>query len=257
MATREEIQLRVEKKKVKRIMKRFNIDSETAKKFFYDREEAKAEGVRLPFYKWKKKHLSFDDTMGNVEEGEFDNFFSRKKRRKLRKRLRGIRKRVKRGVLTGGISELIRRKKRKGKKIGGILRKLANPMYMANPRNVRKVFGGVRAMAKDIVRKDKAQINRMGGRFGGIFGGRPRPIGRPNPYSMGRPNPYQKPYRPRPAVMPYQKKSMQYFDGYSDDSFMNATGGGVMAKVKKYKWWLVGGAVAFVFLTPMGKKLIK
>ena len=127
-------------------------------------------------------------------------------------------------------------------------------MYMANPRNVRSVFGGVRAMAKDIVRKDKAQINRLGGRFGGMFGGR-RPIGKPrNPYyrPMGRPNPY---YRPRPAVMPNSK--MQYFDGYSDDSFMNATGGGVMAKVKKYKWWLVGGAVAFVFLTPMGKKLIK
>ena len=262
MATKEEIQLRVEKKKVKRIMKRFNIDVERAKEFFYDREEAKANGQRLPYYKWNKKHLSFDDTMGDVEEGEFDNFFSRKKRRKLRKRLRGIRSRVKRGVLTGGVSELIRRKKRKGKKIGGILRKLANPRFMSKPRNVRSLFGGVRAMAKDIVGRDRRIIAKVrGGRgrgrgFGGLFGGgRRRPQGRPNPY-----------YNRGKQQMFGAKSNRGMFnapfgfdgdDNYSDDTFMNATGGGIMDKVKKYKWYIAGaGAVAFLFLTPMGKKLI-
>jgi hypothetical protein len=261
MATREEIKVRVGKKRVKRIAKRFGIDIETAKKFYADRMEAKAGGVRLPFYKWKKKHLSFDESMGDVEEGEFDNFFSRKKRQKMKKRLRSIRGRIKSGVLKGGIRQLIRQKKRKGKKIGGILRKLANPMYMSKPRNVRKLFGGVRAMAKDIVSRDRRIISKIKGRGrgrGSLFGGGGRrPQGRPNPYyrPQGRPNPY---YRGGQAVMS-DNYAQSYFEGddYNDNTFMNATGGGIMAKVKKYKWYLVGaGAVGFLFFTPMGKKLI-
>ena len=47
------------------------------------------------------------------------------------------------------------------------------------------------------------------------------------------------------------------FDGYSDDLFLNADGNKLMDKLKKNKWLLIGGAVAFLFLTPMGKKLIK
>ena len=73
------------KKKIKRIAERFDISLEQAKRFYFDRKEANLKGMDLPFHKWKKRNLNFDDTMeGNdVETGDFDNFFNRKRQKEV------------------------------------------------------------------------------------------------------------------------------------------------------------------------------
>jgi len=69
--TREELTAKRDKKKVYRIAKRFDIDIEEAKEFFYARKKARAVNhTKLSYYKWKKQHSNFDD----VEEGDFHNF---------------------------------------------------------------------------------------------------------------------------------------------------------------------------------------
>lgn len=245
-------------KKVKLIAKRFGLSLGDAKRFWYDRKQARLEGRNLPFHKWRKKNLDVSQTKeGNdVEQGDFDNFFSRKKRkaiaRKLRKAsprslLKGIHRKHK-AILTGGLSELKKRRLLKVRKHKGLLRKLADPRFLANPRNVLKLRGRIKNMAKAINKNDKRIIRKAEKlhSMSNPFFGR-RPIGRPNPYySQGR-----------PAVM--HRPDYREFAGddqFSDSTFLNADGG-IMGKVKKYKWWLVGGAVAFLFFTPMGKKLIK
>ncbi len=246
-------------KKVKMIAKRFGISLEDAKRFYFDRKKEKLEGRRLPFYKWKKRNLDVSQTKeGNdVEQGDFDNFFSRKRRRKIARRLRRVGGRLRPknvlGALGRGISDLKKRRAIKIRRHKNLLRKMADPRFMANPRNVLKIRDRVKNMAKGIARTDKRIIRRAnkmrsGGFMGGMFGdrglmprtpnkrypNRRRPIGRPNPYYVG-------------------------FEGedYSDSTFLNASGGGFMDKLKKNKWLVLAGVGAFLFLTPMGKKLIK
>jgi len=249
MATRQELDMRRAKRIVKRIAKRFDISIEDAKQFYFDRKKAKLNGVRLPFYKWKKKNLNFADTMdGNeVEEGDFDNFFSRKRRKKIARKIRGISRgakktfgRVNRGLLTGGLSELKKRRVRKVRRHKGLLKKLSNPMFMANPRNAVKVKNKMADLMKSINRNDKRAIKyaQAGIRGDAYSGGR----GRPNMFgATSNQGMFNAPFG---------------FDG-ADETFLNASGGGIMDKVKKNKWLIIGGAVAFLFLTPMGKKLIK
>ena len=241
-------------KKVKMIAKRFGISLEDAKRFYFDRKEAKLEGKRLPFYKWKKVHLNYDGTEeGNdVEQGDFDNFFSRKKRRKIRAKLRRVGSALRpkniirrhKAILSGGLSELKKRRLLKVKKHKGLLRRLADPRFMANPRNVLKLRDRIKNMAKAINRQDKRIIRKASKLHS--RGGFPRPTfggGYPRQAVMGRPNPYYRPFAGD--------------DAYSDSTFLNADGGGIMDKLKKNKWLVLAGVGDFLFLTPMGKKLIK
>ena len=235
--------LKREKKTVYRIAEKHDIDLSEAKQFFYDRKKARMNGMNLPFHKWKKKNLNFDDTIdGNdIEEGDFDNFFSRKKRKAIKRGLRKISKgakkrfgRINRAVLSGGLSELKKKRLRKVRRHKGLLKRLANPIFMANPRNAMKVRSKIKDLVRSINRNDKRAIKFAQAQAQG------------RPAVMGRPNPYWRP-----------KNRFDGFDGYSDDLFLNADGNKLMDKVKKNKWLLIGGAVAFLFLTPMGKKLIK
>tara|TARA_R110000787_G_scaffold106693_5_gene214513 strand:+ start:3392 stop:4222 length:831 start_codon:yes stop_codon:yes gene_type:complete len=273
MATREEIDMRIAKRKVKRIAKRFEISIEDAKQFYFDRKEAKLNGVRLPFYKWKKKHLSFDDTMeGNeVEEGDFDNFFSRSRRKKLKRKLRGVTRgakgifsKVNTGLLKRGIGGLKKLRAKKVRYHKALLKKMANPRFMANPRNAMKIASKMKGLMKNLNKLDKRAIKweqkglaglTQGVRGDARSGGRGRrPIGRPNPY-----------YVPNQMFGSQSNQGMFNapfgFDGYDgeENSFLNAdgSGGGIMDKIKKNKWLVIGGAVAFLFLTPMGKNIIK
>ena len=235
---------RMGQKIVKRIAKRFDISMDDAKRFYLDRKEAKLEGRVLPFHKWKKRNLNFDDTIdGNdIEEGDFDNFFSRKKRRAIRRKLRKAsprnvlrmaKARVKRDreILRGGLSDLRKRRKLKVRRHKNILKKLANPRFMANPKNALKIRDKVKQMAIGINKSDKRIIRKaqklQGRPFGrGLFGTRPRP-------------------------------KYRRFDGYSDNSFLNADGT-KKTFFQKNKMLIIGGAViGFLFFTPMGKKLIK
>ena len=179
--------LKREKKIVQRIADKHDIELLEAKQFFYDRKKARMNGMNLPFHKWKKKNLNFDDTIdGNdIEEGDFDNFFSRKKRkaikRGLRKISRGAKKRfgrVNRAVLSGGISELKKRRARKVRRHKGLLKRLANPLFMANPRNAIKVRSKIKDLVRSINRNDKRAIKFAQAQAQG----RPAVMGRPNPY---------------------------------------------------------------------------
>lgn len=283
MATREELDMRLAKRKVKRIAERFDISIEDAKEFYYDRKKAKLKGIRLPFYKWSKQNLSFNDTMeGNdVEEGDFDNFFSRSRRKKLKRRLRGVSKgakrvfgRVNKGLLKRGISGLKKMRAKKVRFHKSLLKKMSNPRFMANPRNAMKVASKMKGLMKNLNKLDKRAIKweqkGLSSLFGGGMrgdarsGGRGRrPIGRPNPYYVpkGRGG-----YSGGSGLFGATSQQGMFnapfgFDGYDEEEnmFMNAdgSGGGIMDKIKKNKWLLIGGAVAFLFLTPMGKKILK
>ena len=102
--------------------------------------------------------------------------------------------------------------------------KMADPRIMSNPRNILKIRGKVKNIVKDLARGNRRLIRHSANPCGG------RVQGRPNPF-------------------------FRRFEG-EDTTFLNATGTGYMDKIKKNKWLLIGGGLAFLFLTPMGKKLI-
>ena len=264
MATHRGLVKGMGQKKVKMIAKRFDISPQDAKRFFFDRKASRLAGKNLTFNKWKRKNLNFEDTVdGNdIEAGDFDNFFSRKRRKKLKRKLRGALgkrrglfsklRRVKRGILSGGISELMKRRGRKVRRHKGLLKKLANPLFMANPRNARAVGRKVKRMAIGIKRNDDRLIRMkkrniaMQGDYGGQDYLRPTPSHYPPPR-------YHQDYAFEGNDETFLGFDVDDNNGYD---YADGTQMTLMQKAKKYKWFLVGGAVAFLFLTPMGKKLI-
>tara|TARA_Y100000114_G_C11763510_1_gene331431 strand:+ start:7795 stop:8475 length:681 start_codon:yes stop_codon:yes gene_type:complete len=218
------------KKKIKRIAERFDISLEQAKRFYFDRKEANLKGMDLPFHKWKKRNLNFDDTMeGNdVETGDFDNFFNRKRQKQVSRVIRRTGKKANpinlgKGTPTavvkgiGKINELRKRRARKIRLNKKLLAKLSNPRFLANPKNARKVRVRLKKMAQQIANIDKALIRRS------------------------------------------KNKAMRKMDlGFDGGEFMNTTGTGNKKQnfFQKNKFLLIGAGVVFLFFTPMGKKLI-
>tara|TARA_R110000851_G_scaffold8011_2_gene30819 strand:+ start:12482 stop:13249 length:768 start_codon:yes stop_codon:yes gene_type:complete len=254
MATRQELDMRKAKRIVKRIALRFDISPEDAKRFYFDRKESRLNGVNLPFYKWKKKNLNFAETPdGNdVETGDFDNFLSRKGRRRIRRKLRRVKDRV-RGIARGGVRRLrpsnvlkglggiggmMKRRVRKVRRHKGLLRKLANPLFMANPRNARRIARKVKRMAIGIKRNDDRLIRY-----------KKRAIQNAGNYGYANPR-YENFDNSDDTFLGYDDNNgYDYADGSTKTSLMD--------KIKKNKWLVVGGLAAFLFLTPMGKKLMK
>tara|TARA_Y100001938_G_scaffold134425_1_gene194906 strand:+ start:281 stop:979 length:699 start_codon:yes stop_codon:yes gene_type:complete len=222
-------------KKIKRIAKRYDLSMDEAKQFYLDRKEAVMEGRELPFYKWKKRNLNFDDTMeGNdIETGDFDNFFSRKRRKKI---ARAIRKSVPRpirradarvkGLIGGGISrtkDLIKRRRRKIRLNKKLLSKLRDPRFLANPSNAKKVRIRVKNMAKQIAKMDRQLVNRAR----------------------------------RNVEAKAEMIDNLGFDGGTYYGDFNASGSGKKQNFfQKNKMLIIGAGIVFLFFTPMGKKLI-
>ena len=136
------------------------------------------------------------------------------------KRARRKMRRIRSGAskLKGGISKLREKKKRFHKKVLGAIK---HPSALMNPKNRQKLHGMVKKMARKI---DSCDCDTKG---------------RNQRVSRG--------LRPKPE----QIRKLRFM-GYNADGEEQ----GYMSFVKKNKWLLVGGAVAVLFLTPMGKKLI-
>jgi len=215
------------KKIIGKIADRFDISMSEAKQFYTDRKKANLEGRDLPFRKWKKRNLNFDDTIeGNdIEMGDFDNFFGRKRRKKIGRAVRSVQKsagrtgREKDGVvgLMGKPKELAKKRVRKIRQNKRLLRSLASPRFLANPRNARKVRARVKKMAQQVAAMEKRNIRR--------------------------------------AVSRARRPDFGFDGGYYGD-FSNATGNEKQSFFQKNKFLLIAGGLAFLFLTPMGKKLI-
>lgn len=246
------------KRKIKMIAKRHGVDIDFAKRYASMKEEY----PRLTMWAFKLwnhhprwegkdimeviKHTRRDKGNNFVDDvesnGDFDNFFSRGSRRKLRKRLRRRRKKfggmlralrpdralrnpkgalgavvaahrppkslikLHSNIATGGVggvlSQINRDRKIINKKHGRIIRSINNPMFMANPKNRIKLSRAVRGMAKRI---NRGQRRRMGWTkfFHKVKG--LRGLGRMNPLRPpGRPmNPDL--LRPTPSYRPYDR----------------------------------------------------
>ena len=289
------------KKKIKMIAKRHDVDIDFAKRYASMKEEY----PRLTMWAFKLwnhhprwegkdimeviKHTRRDkgnNFVDDVENGDFDNFFTRRSRRGLRRKLRAKRKKfggmlralrpdralrnpkgaigsivaahkpprtlvkLHQNIATGGVgsvlSQMNRDRKIINKKHGRILRAIGRPSFMANPRNRIKLRNAVRGMARRINRGHK---RRMGWTkfFHKVKGLRG----------------LQKPAIRRPIGRPHKDWLDRYGSGYRptpsyrpdspkvsadliSDRNFSNAAGGAKNFMKKNRWLVIGGAAAVI-----------